>query len=244
MSKDTPNVLSDCRYVFNGDATPELEFGVMLKPEVVLDAVRNALRTQGLFWRQGGPTQLTFYRNIPGMNRPIPFHIDLWRINFMQTRVFLTADFSTECSATLRTTMRELNSLKQIFQIEVCSQPGMPTPEWVKKLVLDPTVPSFVLSYLAKHKDPNIRTAVADNPLTPLNIIQLLARDRDVDVRYAMAENHNISRSVLVYLSDDENAYVACRAAKTLARIGRSKPACLQDLTPVAQEFELAVPVV
>ncbi|HEY9717301.1 MAG TPA: HEAT repeat domain-containing protein [Trichormus sp.] len=242
MSKDISNVLSDCRYVFNGDATPELEFGVMLKPEVVLDAVRKALRTQGLFWRQGGPAQLTFYRNIQGINRPIPFHVDLWRINSMQTRVFLTADFSTACSATLRTTMKELNSLKQIFQIEVCSQPGMPTPEWVKKLVLDPTLPPFVLSYLAKHKDPNIRIAVADNPLTPLNIIQLLARDKDVDVRYAIAENHNISRSVLTYLSDDSNAYVAWRAAKTLARLGTSKPASLWDLTPTAQEFSMAMP--
>jgi hypothetical protein len=98
------------------------------------------------------------------------------------------------------------------------------------------------LSYLAKHKDPSIRIAVADNPLTPLNIIQLLARDKDVDVRYAIAENHNISRSVLTYLSDDSNVYVACRAAKTMARLGKSKPASLWNLTPTAQEFSMAMP--
>jgi len=240
MPKDVQSLLSDTKYAFNGEEPPELEFGVMLKPDVVLEAIRRALRAQGMFWRQGGAMQMTFYRNVAGVSRPIPVHIELWRINFMQTRVCLTADYGTKDGTVSRALMRELNSLKQIFQIELCSQPGAPTPAWLKKLVVDPAASPFVLSYLSKHKDAEIRTCVADNALTPLSTLQQLAADADVNVRYAIAENHNICRSILTFLTEDENPYVACRAAKTLLRIGRGEAALLQDLRQIVFDFEVA----
>jgi hypothetical protein len=46
----------------------------------------------------------------------------------------------------------------------------------------------------------------------------MLALDESIDVRFQMAENHNLPDAILRILSEDENPYVAQRAAMTLGR--------------------------
>lgn len=78
--------------------------------------------------------------------------------------------------------------------------------------------PEDVLCDLALSQFSEVRAAVADNPNTPPRALFLLVMDADVDVRYSIAENHNAPAAVLQLLSQDENPYVACRAASTMKR--------------------------
>lgn len=80
-------------------------------------------------------------------------------------------------------------------------------------------MPASMLDELARHNDPAVREAVADNINTPIDTLWMLAVDPCVDVRYAIAENHNVPLAILSYLTDDDNPYVSCRARGTLDRL-------------------------
>jgi hypothetical protein len=77
--------------------------------------------------------------------------------------------------------------------------------------------PARVLEALAQDRDADIRAAVASNPSTPVDTVFTLSLDADPTVRHSMAEDPHIPLGVLRRLAKDENAYVSCRARKTLA---------------------------
>jgi hypothetical protein len=78
--------------------------------------------------------------------------------------------------------------------------------------------PSSVLRSLVQDKDENVRLGAAENPSLPYSALLACINDPAADLRYALAENHSLPFSILQLLSQDENPYVACRAAETLAR--------------------------
>lgn len=80
--------------------------------------------------------------------------------------------------------------------------------------------PENLLSQLAEHPDPEVRIALADNRGLTRFIVEVLIDDENPDVRYRLAENTNIPMDCLNRLANDENPYVACRAEKTLNRMG------------------------
>lgn len=80
--------------------------------------------------------------------------------------------------------------------------------------------PENLLNQLAEHPDPEVRIALADNCGLTRGVVEILIDDENPDVRYRLAENTNIPMDCLNRLADDENPYVACRAEKTLTRIG------------------------
>ena len=83
----------------------------------------------------------------------------------------------------------------------------------------NPASPHFLLLRLVADLDPDVRLAVASNPRVSVQLLEWLAEDRSVDVRFAMAEDHRLPLPMLVKLQHDSNAYVAWRAASTVARI-------------------------
>jgi hypothetical protein len=80
----------------------------------------------------------------------------------------------------------------------------------------NPNTPEEVLSYLAQDRDAEVRIAVATAGKTPARVVQALARDSDPTVRHGIAEDVLSSIEVLRLLAEDDNAYVSCRAKKTL----------------------------
>jgi hypothetical protein len=79
--------------------------------------------------------------------------------------------------------------------------------------------PASLLKRLCKHSSAQVRLAAAENSNTNIETLWQLVNDDDLDVRFGLAENHRIPELILRALSEDENPYVACRAAKTLERI-------------------------
>ncbi len=79
--------------------------------------------------------------------------------------------------------------------------------------------PASLLKRLCKHSSAQVRLAAAENNNTNIETLWQLINDDDLDVRFGLAENHRIPELILRALSEDENPYVACRAAKTLERI-------------------------
>ncbi len=75
------------------------------------------------------------------------------------------------------------------------------------------------LGLLANHNNPDIRAALALSPYTPDYILAFLQYDSDVNVRFNLAENHLLPTEILENLCNDENAYVAHRAKKTIDNI-------------------------
>lgn len=113
------------------------------------------------------------------------------------------------------------------------------------QIAANPSTPSIVLGYLAKHssirvleriaENPNtqphtleylaqcsiasVRAAVAENANASSELLTMLATDADSDVRYRIAENHQVTLETLEALAEDSNPYVSHRAAATIARI-------------------------
>lgn len=73
---------------------------------------------------------------------------------------------------------------------------------------------------IADNSDPEFVIAVVESNDVPVEILLFLADDHNPDIRYAIAENHNVDTNVLQKLVDDANPYVACRAQRTLMRLG------------------------
>ncbi len=76
--------------------------------------------------------------------------------------------------------------------------------------------PPVVLERLIKDPDPEVRLAAGTNPFTPVDLVYSLALDEDPSVRHGLAEDPNTPLGLLKILAQDENAYVSCRAQKTL----------------------------
>jgi len=81
--------------------------------------------------------------------------------------------------------------------------------------------PAHVLEALAQDGDADIRAAVASNPSTPVDVVFSLSLDADPTVRHSMAEDPHTPIGVLRRLAKDENAYVSCRAQRTLALLNK-----------------------
>lgn len=93
------------------------------------------------------------------------------------------------------------------------------TAEIIERIAENPKAGPGIVRTLASHPLPRIRSAVCDHKSLKAEIIWRLAMDSEADVRYAVAENANVPHSVLKMLSEDENPYVANRAARTLAKL-------------------------
>lgn len=79
--------------------------------------------------------------------------------------------------------------------------------------------PASLLKRLTKHSSAQVRLAAAENSNSNLETLWQLVNDEDADVRFGLAENHRMPELILKALSEDDNPYVACRAAKTLERV-------------------------
>ena len=83
----------------------------------------------------------------------------------------------------------------------------------------NPTTPTRMVHWLAKHPDSDVRAAVAENANAPAEALRILCTDLDPNVRYQLADQYHMPQHILQILSNDENPYVACRAARTLERL-------------------------
>jgi len=81
--------------------------------------------------------------------------------------------------------------------------------------------PSNILERLVKDPDSEVRLAAGTNPSTPVDLVYSLALDEDPSVRHGLAEDPNTPLGLLKILAQDENAYVSCRAQKTLLSMQR-----------------------
>ncbi|MEP6757343.1 MAG: hypothetical protein ABJA67_17705 [Chthonomonadales bacterium] len=91
---------------------------------------------------------------------------------------------------------------------------------WIEDYIKagSPKVSSKQLALLAYKKHPKIRLRVAENPKTPEEVIAFLTKDKDPDVRLAVG--------ILNMLAEDDNAYVSCRARKTLETLESADQSC------------------
>lgn len=62
-----------------------------------------------------------------------------------------------------------------------------------------------------------------ENPEVAYSILCNLARDDNADVRYALAEKPLLPLSILSFLCEDENPYVAWRAYLTTQNLRRER---------------------
>lgn len=90
--------------------------------------------------------------------------------------------------------------------------------ELLIRIAEHPQCSAPTLARLAQSKYSTVRMALADNSNTPIHVIKMLTHDESVDLRYAMAENPGLPASLLNELCNDDNAYVASRASRTMAR--------------------------
>ncbi|CAN5506497.1 hypothetical protein BH10CYA1_BH10CYA1_40170 [soil metagenome] len=80
----------------------------------------------------------------------------------------------------------------------------------------NPKTPEEVLAFLSGDKEPDVRLAVGTAVHTPAYLIEKLSGDLDPTVRHGIAEDLSTPRRILKMLAEDDNAYVSCRALKTL----------------------------
>jgi len=222
MITQSRTYLSDCQFAYNGTDAPGLEFDVVFDLDLVIVAIGSALEIHGFDWWRAGAVQFTVHTVIQGINTPIIVQIWLRLLAPMQTRIRMRADHCTMRGGVTPLVMKELNSFKQLFQIECCNQIGL-VPSWLHRLAHDKTTSQLVLTHLSMQADPEIRIAVANNTFTPLAALQSIARDKNPRVRFAVAENHNSPKPLLNCLAQDSSPDVAFSARKTLERVELKK---------------------
>jgi len=86
----------------------------------------------------------------------------------------------------------------------------------LKVLAGNPRTPARILSWLASHLSPEVRSLVARNRSALPETIWLLAKDYDESVRLAIAEYLEADRAILKMLSNDTSPLVAWRAKNSL----------------------------
>lgn len=111
-------------------------------------------------------------------------------------------------------------------------------PELLVRIAEHRNLAAHTLAQVANHPSVEVRCAVVDNPNTNLNTLWDLAHDSDPNVRYAIAENPRVDIAILQMLADDENAYVACRASQTLARINTESNLRSEVLQRIRRDYE------
>jgi len=90
------------------------------------------------------------------------------------------------------------------------------------------------LELFASDHCPEVRAAVADNPVTSDGVRMTLANDKDSEVRYRVAENPRSPRKALSMLIEDKDPYVARRAKITYSRLAAQSKVALAILPPRA----------
>jgi hypothetical protein len=93
------------------------------------------------------------------------------------------------------------------------------SPMILELIASNSNCPASLLKRLTKHSSAQVRLAAAENNTTNIETLWHLINDEDSDVRFGLAENHRLPELILRALCEDDNPYVACRAAKTLERI-------------------------
>jgi hypothetical protein len=79
--------------------------------------------------------------------------------------------------------------------------------------------PLDVLEQLSVDPSPDVRMSVTLNNAAPVVLRWVLATDPCPDVRFAIAENSHTAMAILVWLTADENPYVAWRAEETIEAV-------------------------
>lgn len=97
-----------------------------------------------------------------------------------------------------------------------------------------------LLELLSRDSNADVRIAVGHNPSTPIAIRWKLAFDEHVDVRFSLADNANTALLILIWLSADENPYIAHRALRTISALlpGNRKFHSEGDLNMSAKTIE------
>lgn len=103
--------------------------------------------------------------------------------------------------------------------------------------------PNQILEQLSHDKNVDVRIGLGYNMKTPITVLWRLAMDEHLDVRFSLAENANTAPLILVWLSSDDNPYIAQRAHKTmislsLPQLGSSTKG---DITMAAKTVEKAL---
>jgi len=84
----------------------------------------------------------------------------------------------------------------------------------------NPATSVALLVALSIDQSVDVRMAVACNLRVPRSLLAYLANDQSPDMRYFLAGDYNLPTVLLHKLSQDENPYIACRAQKTLDKLG------------------------
>ena len=88
-----------------------------------------------------------------------------------------------------------------------------------RRVAENQSTPKKLLESLSSDLSSEVRAQVAFNSRTSLREKWRLAMDSSPDVRYQIAENPHTDTEILIWLSTDENPYVAQRADQTLQSI-------------------------
>ncbi|MDR3614921.1 MAG: hypothetical protein P4L53_15280 [Candidatus Obscuribacterales bacterium] len=89
----------------------------------------------------------------------------------------------------------------------------------LERIAEHPRTHVTTLLRLSAHEDAQVRAACTENNNLSIKTIWRLARDNSADVRLRMAESYTVPLAVLRVLCEDENPYVAHRAAKTIQKL-------------------------
>jgi hypothetical protein len=93
------------------------------------------------------------------------------------------------------------------------------TIAFLRLIALKTNTPPRRLSELARHPDPTVRAAVAENANTPSEMLWILARDTDQEVKIKVTDNYNCPTEILEALKEDGDSYVAWQARNVLHRL-------------------------
>jgi hypothetical protein len=86
------------------------------------------------------------------------------------------------------------------------------------------STPLEILELLSEDKAPDVRVALTLNDGSPIVLLWLLASDPCADVRFALADNPRTPTEILIWLTADDNPYVAWRAEKTIEAVVSDSP--------------------
>jgi len=147
--------------------------------------------------------------------------VDRWNAKL---DLVLTNDglFSETTDDTSRQIRLENSTVDDLLSDTTANLPNRPNPfekfseTSLKVLASNPRTPARILSWLATHFNPEVRTLVARNRSALPETIWLLAKDYDEAVRLAIAEHLEADRGVLKALCQDTSPLVAWRAKNTL----------------------------
>ncbi|MBX9690470.1 MAG: hypothetical protein K2X27_27390 [Candidatus Obscuribacterales bacterium] len=95
----------------------------------------------------------------------------------------------------------------------------------------NPDSPDSLLKMMARDLNWEVRAAVALNANASLETLEFLTNDPDPNVRLTLALDSCLPNPILEMLIEDENAYVAFYARRTLEK-KLSKPVELKEIKP------------